>query len=65
MTEDFGDRESFIETIVESDKHEVERQFRDKGKNHHSVIGRNNTGIESMDFALGKFSTTKYSGIFN
>ena len=64
LTEDFGVGDNFIETVVESDNHTVERQFRDKGKNHHSVIGRNNTGIPSMDFALGKFSKKYCSGIF-
>ena len=53
LKENLQNGDNFIETMVESDRNDVERKFRIKGKQHNSVIGRNNSGIESLEFAVG------------
>jgi hypothetical protein len=53
LKENLENEDNFIETLVESDRNDVERKFRIRGKKHHSVIGRNNSGIESLEFAIG------------
>ena len=50
LKENLQNGDNFIETMVESDRNDVERKFRIKGKQHNSVIGRNNSGIESLEF---------------
>ena len=53
LKDNFGDIDNFIESVVESDRNDVERSFRNKGKKHHSIIRRNNVGINSMECAVG------------
>ena len=43
----------FFDHVSETENHNLERQFRTRGKHHESVIGKNNSAIESMIFACG------------
>ena len=51
--EDFNDVDEFCEFVFNNDRNDIERVFRDKGKHHNSVIAKVNSGVESMDFAMG------------
>ena len=53
LDEEFEDRNNFIKTVFEDDRHDIERIFRERGKFHKSVIGEVNSGVESMEFVLG------------
>ena len=53
LDEDFDSIEAFSEAVFKDGRHDIERKFRDKGKLHGSVIGRVNTGVESMEYVLG------------
>ena len=53
LEEDFIDVSEFFEHVITNDRNDYERQFRVKGKYHNSVIGNNNSGLDSMEFALG------------
>ena len=53
LNENFVDSDNFIEDAVESQRNDFERHFRNKGKTHKSIIGRNNSGVKSMDFCVG------------
>ena len=47
------DVDKFCQHVIESDDHKYERQFRVRGKHHNSVIGNNNSAVESMEYAPG------------
>ena len=53
LNEDFGVVEDFTKFVVVNNRHDIERKFRDNGKNHNSVIGTINTCVDSMDFIVG------------
>jgi hypothetical protein len=53
LNEDFDSIESFAEAVSRDERHDLERIFREKGKNHNSVIGRVQTGVESFEYVLG------------
>ena len=53
LQEDFTDVDNFFEHVIQNDRNDYERQFREKGKYHHSVIGNNNSGVVSMEMAPG------------
>ena len=54
VEETFSDVEEFFEYVNNNDRNDFERTFRSKGKFHTSVIANNNTGIDSMEFAMGR-----------
>ena len=43
----------FFDWVYDNERNDVERLFRDEGKHHQSVIGKNNSCIESMEYAPG------------
>ena len=45
--------EEFFKHAVDSDRNDYEREFRVRGKRHGSIIGRNNSCVDSMDFVIG------------
>ena len=51
--ENITEVDDFVEYVNTEENHNIERQLREKGKFHNSVIGNNNSGIDSMHFALG------------
>ena len=51
--ENFAEVSDFVEFVNAEENHNIERQFREKGKYHNSIIGNNNSPIDSMHFALG------------
>ena len=53
LDEEFENLDAFSEIVFKDGRHDIERQFREKGKLHESVIGKVNTGVESMDYVLG------------
>ena len=53
LEEDFIDVGQFFDHVIQNDRNDYERQFRLKGKYHSSIIGNNNSGVNSMEFALG------------
>ena len=53
LDEEFYSIDQFCDIAFTEGRHDIERSFRDKGKNHESVIGRVNTGVESMEYVLG------------
>jgi hypothetical protein len=53
LNEDFGMVEDFTKFVVLNNRHDIERKFRDNGKNNNSVIGTVNTCVDSMEFIVG------------
>ena len=45
--------DTFSELVIKEERHDVERLFRDRGKNHESVVGLVNTGVASMQYIIG------------
>ena len=53
LEEDFPDVDNFFEHVIQNDRNDYERQFRVKGKYHNSIIGNNNSGVDTMECAPG------------
>ena len=53
LGEDQINVENFSDVVSKQERHDIERLFRVKGKNHESVVGVVNTGVESMDYVTG------------
>ena len=47
------DIDEFFHWVKINERNDVERQFRDKGKHNQSVIGKVNSCVDSMEYALG------------
>ena len=45
--------EQFFKYVIDNDVNSLERKFRDRGKHHCSVIGKNNSPCDSIQFCLG------------
>ena len=51
---DFSDDvDGFFDYVNVHERNDTERKFRTQGKHHKSQIGKVNSGVESMEFALG------------
>ena len=55
--ENFAEVSDFVEYVNTEENHDIERQFREKGKHHNSIIGSNNSPIDSMHYAMAEIST--------
>ena len=53
LDEDLSGVDDICDYVFKNDRNEIERKFRDRGKHHKSVIAKVNSGIESMEYALG------------
>ena len=45
--------DNFAEFVVINGRNDIERKFRDFGKHHKSLIGQNNSAVDSIDFMCG------------
>ena len=50
---DLSDTGDFLDFVTKNERSDIERKFRNRGKHHKSIIGKVNSGIDSMEFALG------------
>ena len=53
LEEDLSGIDNFTEFVVVEGRNDLERKFRDAGKKHRSVIGQNNSCVDSIDHLLG------------
>lgn len=53
LEEKYKTVEEFFKYAVDNDRNDYERKFRVRGKHHDSVIGRNNSCVDSMEYVLG------------
>ena len=53
LDEDLSGVDNFAEFVVVNGRNDLERKFREAGKKHKSVIGQNNSGVDSMEKAMG------------
>ena len=53
LKEDLSGIDNFAEFVVVEGRNDLERKFREAGKKHRSVIGQNNSCVDSIDHLLG------------
>ena len=53
LDEKYKSIEEFHKYAIDNDRNDYERRFRVRGKHHGSVIGRNNSCVDSMEYVIG------------